>query len=265
MKIFKTHSFANFRKHINIDVSSQCLKDNSKCSATRELTRKIPVWNNDGFQPKKLQAKNTCKFPFIYKKVRYDSCTKKKKKNFWCATTVDAKNKKISWGYCNDLCPTDESWNIKIVVGILVGVLIIVALFITGYICIKKQKVVKRKKTMVTQENAEASVRYSLDPTISKNRAMINSEMILNDQATLLTYIGDHEIEVLVSRCKKLNSLFLRQTNIGNDSLMNIIENLQDTLVNLCVEHTSIDFGCSGRVLAFWLKRRVTFWLKCLL
>ena len=56
----------------------------------------------------------------------------------------------------------------------------------------------------------------------------------------LWNLIGDHEIEVLVSRCKKLNSLFLRQTNAGNDSLMNIIENLQDTLVNLCVEHTSI-------------------------
>ena len=130
------------------------------------------VWNYDGFQTNKfkLQAKNTCKFPFIYKNIRYDSCTKKKKKkNFWCATTVDAENKRTSWGYCNDLCPTDESWNIKIVVGISVGVLIIVALFITGYICIKKekQKVVKRKKTMVTQENAEATVRYSLDPTIS--------------------------------------------------------------------------------------------------
>ena len=99
------------------------------------------VWNYDGIKTKKfkLQAKNTCKFPFIYKNIRYDSCTKKKK-NFWCATTVDAENKRTSWGYCNDLCPTDESWNIKIVVGISVGVLIIVALFIPLIFIIDKNQ-----------------------------------------------------------------------------------------------------------------------------
>ena len=57
---------------------------------------------------------------------------------------------------------------------------------------------------------------------------------------SLWNSIGDHEIEILVSRCKKLNSLYLRQTKIGNDSLMNIIENLRGTLVNLNVENTLI-------------------------
>ena len=55
--------------------------------------------------------------------------------------------------------------------------------------------------------------------------------------------IGDHEIKILVSRCKKLNSLYLMETRIGNDSLMNIIENLQETLVNLNVENTLITSG----------------------
>ena len=52
--------------------------------------------------------------------------------------------------------------------------------------------------------------------------------------------IGDNEIKILVSRCKNLDSLYLRKTSIGNDSLMEVIDNLKDTLVNLSVEETSI-------------------------
>ena len=53
-------------------------------------------------------------------------------------------------------------------------------------------------------------------------------------------FIGDNEIKTLVSRCKNLNSLDLRNTGIGDDSLTAIIENLQDTLENLNVVDTSI-------------------------
>ena len=52
--------------------------------------------------------------------------------------------------------------------------------------------------------------------------------------------IGDNEIKILVSRCKNLNSLYLRKTSIADDSLMEVIDNLKDTLVNLSVEETSI-------------------------
>ena len=52
--------------------------------------------------------------------------------------------------------------------------------------------------------------------------------------------IGDNEIKILVSRCKSLNSLDLKNTDIGDESLMAIIENLQDTLENLNVAGTSI-------------------------
>ena len=58
--------------------------------------------------------------------------------------------------------------------------------------------------------------------------------------ANLDHLIGDDEIKILVSRCKKLNSLDLRNTEIGDDSLTAIIENLQDTLENLNVAGTSI-------------------------
>ena len=58
--------------------------------------------------------------------------------------------------------------------------------------------------------------------------------------ANLDHLIGDDEIKILVSRCKNLNSLDLRNTEIGDDSLTAIIENLQDTLENLNVAGTSI-------------------------
>ena len=139
-------------------IKSQCLKDNSYCFATRELTRNF----GKGIHSKqvKLEAKNPCRFPFIYKNVIYKSCTKMDFDEFWCATTVDASNHKTSWGYCSNLCPQEEnklkvkevedkvddqvadnSWHIKLVVGILVGILFIIALFI-GYRCIMKKKVV---------------------------------------------------------------------------------------------------------------------------
>ena len=96
--------------YLSIFVKSQCLRENSNCSATKQIT-----WNiTDGNQIKqvKLIAKNPCKFPFIYKKIAYNSCIKRKKyKNdkFWCAATVDDTNHLTSWGYCSDLCPLEDN------------------------------------------------------------------------------------------------------------------------------------------------------------
>lgn len=163
------------------DIHSQCLTDTSMCSATKKLTRIID--SNEV----KLQSKNPCQFPFIYDNVEYNSCTKDNRDSFWCATTVDANNKKTSWGYCNDLCPLEEagkSWHI--VVGILVGIVLIG--LVIGYIFIKKKKKVALRNTQATEE-------YTLEPTMSGNQARINSSMILNDQAADLSYSGKHEIE----------------------------------------------------------------------
>ena len=75
-----------------------------------------------------------------------------------------------------------KSWKItpKIVIGILLG-LLIVAFFIICYICIRKKKVVIVKNAEVTQENAEVTVRYSVDPSMNENLAMINSDMIFGE------------------------------------------------------------------------------------
>ena len=70
--------------------------------------------------------------------------------------------------------------------------------------------------------------------------------------------IGDNEIKILVSRCKNLDSLYLRKTSIGNDSLMEVIDNLKDKLVNLSVEETSIS-SYSLRDLKSMSKLRVIY------
>ena len=90
----------------SIFVNSQCLRHNSNCLATKELTRNFV--NGNHLKEVKLQAKNPCKFPFIYKNVTYDSCTKMDRDKFWCAAIVDDTNHLTSWGYCNDLCPQDN-------------------------------------------------------------------------------------------------------------------------------------------------------------
>ena len=137
-----------------------------------------------------VQARDPCKFPFIYENVTYNSCTKKDHK-FWCATSVNSTNHyQKSWGYCNDFCPKEErtikSWQLGLMVGILVCFLIIG--IIICYICIKKKKA-------VTPENPKVTDEYTLDTFMKGNPARINSSMILNEQAAHLSYSEKYEIE----------------------------------------------------------------------
>ena len=51
-----------------------------------------------------------CKFPFIYKRKRYNHCVASPLGN-WCATEVDSnlKMKRQKHGRCNDNCPTADT------------------------------------------------------------------------------------------------------------------------------------------------------------
>ena len=44
-----------------------------------------------------------CHFPFTYKGVTYNTCTKKDEKKLWCRTTADS-NPKPKYGFCPDDC-----------------------------------------------------------------------------------------------------------------------------------------------------------------
>ena len=182
IKTYPTHVFS-FEKdctnvtwtttwgYLSIFVKSQCLTENiNHCSATKEITRNF----TDGTQSKQvtLQAKNPCQFPFMYKNITYNYCIKRKKyKNdkFWCAATVDETNHLINWGYCSDLCPLEDKgyknrfnqednisksnqvavkpsrFNFELVIGILVGILLMIACIIVGYRCTKKKKGITHK------------------------------------------------------------------------------------------------------------------------
>ena len=93
----------------NIVTIIKCLNDNSNCSASKELTMSFKDGNHS--KQVQLQAKEPCQFPFIYKNVIYKSCIKRGKylDKFGCATTVDSNIKLTSWGYCNDLCPVQDT------------------------------------------------------------------------------------------------------------------------------------------------------------
>ena len=204
------------------------------CSAaTKDLTREFKpskLLNYNGeyklIKQIKFQSKNPCKFPFMYNNVTYKFCTKVGHDKLWCATKVDAKNLMLTWGNCSDSCPPkeddmlkdngtlkvndtlkaddmskangvgDESQPLKSVVVILIGIILLIGGIIIGYCCLKKEQMVTHKNAEVIQTNDKVTDEYSLDTTM--NRSMINSEMILNDQAGLLSYSGEHEIE----KCK---------------------------------------------------------------
>ena len=205
------------------------MRDNSKCSATT----KFPRNSEDGKRSKQgVGFQSSCTFPFINKNVKYHACIKRKKfpGTFWCATRVNARNQKTKWGVCNDLCPKEEEniskanevlvkFPFKLVVVILVGVLLLIIGIIICYCCIKKKKCVSVKNAEVNCGNATVTDEYTLDPIMTGNQAMINSDMILNEQAALLSYRGDREIE---------RSKFEMSKKLGGGSFGSVYEGTTD-------------------------------------
>ena len=56
------------------------------------------------------RACETCKFPFIYKGIKYETCTNVDQGphsgGYWCSTQTFANGNHVtgSWGYCQDYC-----------------------------------------------------------------------------------------------------------------------------------------------------------------
>ena len=46
-----------------------------------------------------------CRFPFTYKGVTHNSCTRVNSAAPWCAT---GDNPAVNWGVCNEACPKEE-------------------------------------------------------------------------------------------------------------------------------------------------------------
>lgn len=74
----------------------------------------LPGYSTDPFQFQAKQAQSgcltqsgeACVFPFKYRGILYDACTKANHPRFWCATKTNAKGNYIGqWGDCAATCP----------------------------------------------------------------------------------------------------------------------------------------------------------------
>ena len=135
------------------------------------------------------RTESPCLFPFKRsfnnEKLRH-SCTRENRKYKdgvlesipWCATSVDENLKMINWGYCNDMskCSNEDTdwWTI---VGVIISICILLFVSILSVFY-------KAKKN---QKKAEEWKKGNLN--------MINSYMVLNEQAAHLSYSGKLEID----------------------------------------------------------------------
>ena len=119
--------------------------------------------------------------------VTFNSCTlngrtNKNETEAWCATEVDGlgKLKPDQWGYCEQACqPIKVQENsITIVTISIFAVLFVLSIAILSWYYIKRNNGKKDKDTI-----------------LDGNIAMINSSMVLNEQAEYLSYSGKCEID----------------------------------------------------------------------
>ena len=100
----------------------------------------------------------------------------------WCATEVDGSGKHISgnWGFCEPACQPKKLQNntTTILTVSICTVLFVLLISIFYWYCIKRNKDKKEKDTIM-----------------KGNIAMINEQLVLNEQAAHLSYSGENEID----------------------------------------------------------------------
>jgi hypothetical protein len=92
----------------------------------------------------------------------------------WCATSVDENSTMTNWGYCSESCSNEDTdW--LAIMGVIISICFLLFVSILWVFCYKaKKKAEKWKKG---------------------NLNMINSYMVLNEQAAHLSYSGKNEID----------------------------------------------------------------------
>ena len=127
----------------------------------------------------------TCIFPFISHGIKFNSCTlswTQDDTKAWCATEFDGSGKYISgnWGFCEPACQPKKLQNntttILTVSICTVLFMLLIAIFYWYYM--KRNKDKKEKDTIM-----------------KGNIAMLNEQLVLNEQAAHLSYSGEDEIE----------------------------------------------------------------------
>ena len=170
-----------------------------------------------------VSGKKSCIFPFKYYGVTFKSCTlswSERETEAWCSTEVDGSGENISGreGFCEPACqPTklpkdtnDEQKKVgkdlsTVSIVILVIIILILLLITMVYYCYVKRNKAKGEKKGTEEQK---------DTLLNENIAMINSYMVLNEQA------AKQEISDEVISCNSME-------NHVSDKLLNNIETNQ--------------------------------------
>ena len=157
-----------------------CLTDEKKCIGSRVLDKgKITSSENDRITFD-ARTEAPCIFPFKYRDIQYHKCTNFDEDiGFWCATSVDENGNVETYGYCSESCQKEKDLSTTtIVLTILICFLLFVSIIIVFYYRAKRNKGKEVEDTM-----------------LEGNIALLNSYMVLNEQAAHLSYSGKNEIE----------------------------------------------------------------------
>ena len=166
-----------------------CLTDENKCIGTRTHDNGKIKSNGTDYISFGARTEAPCIFPFkrsFNNEKMHHSCTRENRKykdgvlesTPWCATSVDENKTMKNWGNCIELCPNEDiDW--LTIMGVIISICFLLFVLILSVFCYKAKKNYQNK--------AEEWKKGNLN--------MINSYMVLNEQAAHLSYSGKHEID----------------------------------------------------------------------
>ena len=209
-------------------IKAKCLAKPVKCVGIQEESGEIDQYHDGTYIiPFNATIKVPCVFPFKYGDQIYYHCTKVKVDKFWCATYVDDELEMKDWGHCSELCPKSlevtNNLSTILIVTISIFTISILSSTIMIYYCYakrNKKKQEKQEKDTLLVENIpmtnsnvilneqneySSSVLYKNETDIVLERqastikygdpTLIDPDLILNEQATHLSYSGKCEID----------------------------------------------------------------------
>jgi hypothetical protein len=158
-----------------------CLTDENKCIGTRRThdIGKI-VSNVTHLITFNARTEAPCRFPFKSEDdIVHNACIRNSDHDgLWCATSVDENLKMKNWGLCSASCPKEDANNWPTIFGVTISIFLLLFVIFLSVFCNKAKK---------NQIKAEEWKKGNLN--------MINSYMVLNEQASHLSYSGKSEIE----------------------------------------------------------------------
>jgi hypothetical protein len=195
-----------------------CLTVKNKCMGTRTHDHGKIKSNETDYISIGARTEAPCIFPFkrsFLNEALHYSCTRENRKYKdgilesipWCATSVDDNLKMKNWGYCSEMskCPNEDTdW--LTIMGVIISICFLLFVSILSVFCYEAKK---------NQNKAEEWKKGNLN--------MINSYMVLNEQAAHLSYSGKHEID---------QSKFEIGRKLGGGNFGSVYEGMAEDLIH---------------------------------